>query len=121
MLPDTGERYLSTPLFDDVPVEMTDEEIEMSWCEFCWSVRKMMDKSTGPSTGQIRSALQARTSVVTIPQIFVGGEFVGGATDVFDAFKEGRLQTMLRNSSIAYHEGLELDPYDFLPGWLHPR
>jgi cysteine synthase A len=24
--PDTGERYLSTPLFESVPVEMTDEE-----------------------------------------------------------------------------------------------
>lgn len=27
MLPDTGERYLTTPLFGDVPVEMTEEEI----------------------------------------------------------------------------------------------
>jgi cysteine synthase len=27
MLPDTGERYLSTPLFADVPVEMTAEEV----------------------------------------------------------------------------------------------
>jgi len=26
MLPDTGERYLSTPLFENVPVEMTEEE-----------------------------------------------------------------------------------------------
>ena len=26
MLPDTGERYLSTPLFEDVPVDMTEEE-----------------------------------------------------------------------------------------------
>jgi cysteine synthase A len=26
MLPDTGERYLSTPLFADVPVDMTEEE-----------------------------------------------------------------------------------------------
>ena len=26
MLPDTGERYLSTPLFDDVTADMTDEE-----------------------------------------------------------------------------------------------
>ncbi|MEO8812382.1 MAG: PLP-dependent cysteine synthase family protein [Caulobacteraceae bacterium] len=26
MLPDTGERYLSTPLFADIPVEMTDAE-----------------------------------------------------------------------------------------------
>ena len=30
MLPDTGERYLSTPLFADVPVEMTDDELEIS-------------------------------------------------------------------------------------------
>mgnify|MGYP003505168524 CR=1 FL=1 len=26
MLPDTGERYLSTPLFADVPADMTEEE-----------------------------------------------------------------------------------------------
>ena len=30
MLPDTGERYLSTPLFDWVTTEMTDEEISIS-------------------------------------------------------------------------------------------
>jgi cysteine synthase A len=30
MLPDTGERYLSTPLFEDIPAEMTAEEIEIS-------------------------------------------------------------------------------------------
>src|SRR5215208_977536 len=29
MLPDTGERYLSTPLFADVPAEMTEEEIQI--------------------------------------------------------------------------------------------
>jgi cysteine synthase len=27
MLPDTGERYLSTPLFGDIPVDMTDDEL----------------------------------------------------------------------------------------------
>jgi cysteine synthase len=30
MLPDTGERYLSTPLFADVPAEMTEEEMKIS-------------------------------------------------------------------------------------------
>ncbi len=30
MLPDTGERYLSTPLFADVPADMTPEELELS-------------------------------------------------------------------------------------------
>ncbi|WP_213805516.1 PLP-dependent cysteine synthase family protein [Granulicella sp. dw_53] len=30
MLPDTGERYLSTPLFADVSIDMTPEELEIS-------------------------------------------------------------------------------------------
>lgn len=30
MLPDTGERYLSTPLFDDIVIEMSDEEWAVS-------------------------------------------------------------------------------------------
>ncbi len=30
MLPDTGERYLSTPLFADVSVDMTEEELKIS-------------------------------------------------------------------------------------------
>jgi cysteine synthase A len=30
MLPDTGERYLSSPLFDSIEEEMTDEEIALS-------------------------------------------------------------------------------------------
>jgi cysteine synthase A len=30
MLPDTGERYLTTPLFENIAVEMTDAEAELS-------------------------------------------------------------------------------------------
>ncbi|MEA2261750.1 MAG: cysteine synthase [Acidobacteriaceae bacterium] len=30
MLPDTGERYLSTPLFADVSIDMTEEELQIS-------------------------------------------------------------------------------------------
>ena len=30
MLPDTGERYLSTPLFADIPADMTEEELTIS-------------------------------------------------------------------------------------------
>ena len=29
MLPDTGERYLSTPLFADIPADMTEEELQI--------------------------------------------------------------------------------------------
>ena len=30
MLPDTGERYLTTPLFADIPEDMDDEESALS-------------------------------------------------------------------------------------------
>jgi cysteine synthase A len=192
MLPDTGERYLSTPLFDDIPVEMTAEEIEISrstpgyrfdapkpapvedeiaeeeeepeieapadavtfmnevisdkdrpvvmfsheWCEFCWSVRKMFAKYEIPYRtvdldsvafqednrgGKIRAALREKTGSKTIPQIFVGGQFIGGATELFDSQKEGKLAELLEKSSVIYNKGVNVDPYSFLPGWLHKR
>jgi cysteine synthase A len=30
MLPDTGERYLSTPLFGDIGADMNEEELKIS-------------------------------------------------------------------------------------------
>jgi len=187
MLPDTGERYLTTPLFDDIPVEMTDEEVGISrstpnyrfdaaacsvapqaatgpedvtpeaetfvadalsdrerpvvifaleWCEFCWSVRKLLadrkiafrditldsiEYQKGNLGGQVRAALIERTSFRTIPQIFVGGEFIGGCTELFDAWKEGRVQRLMKENGVAFEEKAGLDPYSFLPSWLHPR
>jgi cysteine synthase A len=187
MLPDTGERYLSTPLFGETPVDMTAEELAIArstpnyrfdaapivapppsigasqaiaadanrfvtrtisdperpvvmfaleWCEFCWSVRKMFAKhdisyrsvdldsveyQEGNRGGEIRAALSARTAVNTIPQIFVGGEFIGGCTDVFDAYKEGRLQALFDKHRVSFDRNLRVDPYSFLPSWLHPR
>ena len=187
MLPDTGERYLSTPLFEDIPSEMTADEIALSkstpgyrfdqapkaapqsaetapaavneraaaflaevladreqpiaffaleWCEFCWSVRKMFaeldinyrsidldsveyqDNGWG---GDIRKALEAQTAMKTIPQIFVGGQFIGGCSEVFDSYKDGRLQTLFEEHNVAYRDKPGFDPYDLLPKWLHPR
>ena len=108
----------------------------LEWCEFCWSVRRLFAKQGIPYRsvdldsveyqkenrgGQIRAALTARTSFGTIPQIFVGGEFIGGCTDVFDAYKSGRLQQLLDKSGVEYDRALKVDPYSFLPAWLHPR
>jgi len=59
--------------------------------------------------------------MTTIPQIFVGGEFVGGCTEVFDAYKAGRLQALLDKHGSSYDRSLRVDPYSFLPSWLHPR
>jgi len=189
MLPDTGERYLSTPLFADIPAEMTEEEIELSrstpgvrfdtpaqpsgsvaapvvlappvlaeerdfveqavadheqpvvmfaleWCEFCWSVRRLFERlriryravdldsveyQREDRGGRIRAALTARTSVATIPQIFIGGKFIGGCTDLFEAWRGGRAQELLERSGVDYDRTAKIDPYTFLPAWLHPR
>ncbi len=189
MIPDTGERYLSTQLFADIAKEMTAEEMEISrstanyrfdvapppaqvkaeetveapeiseealafveqvtqnpdkpvvmfaleWCEFCWSVRKMFKELDIPyesvdldsvqyqadnQGGKIRAALNSQTDCQTIPQIFVGGEFIGGCTEVFDAFKDGELQPRLTAAQVEYKAGRQLDPYTFLPTWLQPR
>jgi cysteine synthase A len=190
MIPDTGERYLSTPLFEDVPAEMTGEEIELSrstpgyrfdtpppapvpasapeatatpvvdpaaaafvadtigdargpvvlfaleWCEFCWTLRRLfarlgipfrsidldsVDFQRDDLGGRIRTALAARTGMTTIPQLFVGSEFVGGCTDTLDAWRNGRLQAMLEATHTEFDRSADVDPYAFLPRWLQPR
>ncbi len=188
MLPDTGERYLSTPLFEGVPEDMTEEEqkiarstpnyrfdspppappaddeveemiaapaeaIEflddvthdaknpvllfgMEWCEFCWSVRKLMAEYEIPyrtieldsvayqedNKGvNIRAAIREKTGQKTIPQIYVGGEHIGGATEFFDALKDGSMKKMLEQNNVAWKKSADQDPYSFLPAWLHKR
>ena len=108
----------------------------LEWCEFCWSVRKMFAKCKIPYRsvdldsmeyqqdnwgGKIRAALNARTSINTIPQIFVGGELIGGCTEAFDAYKEGRLQNLMKENGVDFDDNVNVDPYSFLPTWLHPR
>lgn len=186
MLPDTGERYLSTPLFEDVAVDMTDEEQAISrstagyrfdvsapaaapasepapaldeaavaevaaliadagqpvvmfaleWCEFCWSVRKVLAKygiayrsvdldavayQHDGRGGKLRQALRERSGSNTFPQIFIGGEFVGGCSELFDSCQDGKLAEQLKRHGIAYDTSVNADPYSFLPSWLHPR
>ncbi|MEM1378296.1 MAG: cysteine synthase A [Pseudomonadota bacterium] len=180
MLPDTGERYLSTPLFDDISVEMSDEEHAISrstdtirfdapavggapsfppadtvalaelrqlagttpvlicvleWCEFCWSVRKMFEEAGIPYTAieldsvtyqrdnhgaRLRSALLEVCGSHTIPQVFVGGQHIGGATETFDAYNSGELQDLLEAQQIKMAASAE-NAYSYLPKWLHPR
>jgi cysteine synthase A len=188
MLPDTGERYLSTPLFEDIPADMTEEEQAVSrstpnyrfdappptpppedeeaavesasadgveflraathdadnpvvlfaleWCEFCWSVRKMFAHYEIPyrsidldsvayqkdnKGGDIRAAIREQTGLKTIPQIYVGGQHIGGATELFDAAKDGTLQKLLGENNVAWNDTADRDPYSFLPEWLHAR
>jgi cysteine synthase A len=190
MLHDTGERYLSTPLFADIAEDMDPEEIEISrstpsftfdvcapsdddrqiemrspastvaldpdaeafvdeltgseavvmfaleWCEFCWSVRRLfaalgvpyrsvdLDSVTYQQDdlgGKLRAVLLARTGEPTIPQIYIGGEHVGGATDLFNEYSEGTMTERLVEHGVELDDQLRVNPADLLPKWVHPR
>jgi cysteine synthase A len=71
--------------------------------------------------GQIRNVLKARTGQPTIPQIFVGGQHIGGCTETFDAFNDGRLQELLQCHNVVFKPAENVNAYTFLPKWLHPR
>jgi cysteine synthase A len=184
MLPDTGERYMSTPLFEHVGEEMTSDELALSrstpnyrfdapapptgavaqppvaidadaarfvaatlrdepivlfsleWCEFCWSVRKLfiglgieyrsvdldsVEYQDNDLGGKIRAVLAEKTGARTIPQIFIGGEHIGGCTELFDAWRDGSMQRRLKQNGVAYDVDVKVDPYALLPKWLHTR
>jgi cysteine synthase len=181
LLPDTGERYQSTPLFDDIAIDMTDDELALSlstpnhrfdkpavvpqapaesvvvtpevrafvdaaidsadapvvvfaltWCEFTWAVRKLfarcgiayraidldsVEYQVDDLGSKVRAALTERTGVATIPQIFVGRTLVGGATDTFAAFADGRLQKLLAANHVAFEDKVGDQLYSLMPGW----
>jgi cysteine synthase A len=184
MLPDTGERYMTTPLFADIGEEMTDEELALSrstpgcrfdapapatptpgpaqvaidpdaerfvaaltrdepvvlfaleWCEFCWSVRKLfarhgiayrsvdldsVEYQEEDLGGKIRAVLADSVGTVTIPQIFIGGEHIGGCTVLFDAWRDGSVQRRLTDAGVEFTLDADADPYNLLPKWLQPR
>jgi cysteine synthase A len=56
-----------------------------------------------------------------VPQIYVGGVHLGGATELFDASKDGRLAALLKEYKVSSNPTSKTDPYSFLPGWLHSR
>ena len=51
----------------------------------------------------------------------IGGEYIGGCTETFDAFNEGRLQELLAAHGVTLAETQGINAYSFLPTWLHPR
>ncbi len=83
----------------------------LEWCEFCWAVRKLFARlgiayrsvdidsvafQQGDMGTKVRAVLKERTGSPTIPQIYIGGSHVGGATDLFDAMRAGRMQQAAR-------------------------
>lgn len=186
MLPDTGERYLSTPLFEGIGEEMDADELAIAastprfrfdttpiqtaptatepvvldpeavasfesmisdpsqpvvifgfeWCEFAWGTKRLLSSLDVPFRAvhldgpefqdarwatKVRRAMADRAGAVTIPQVFIAGRHLGGATDTFDASNDGRLKALLAGVGIEVDTERLGDAYSFLPKWVHPR
>jgi cysteine synthase A len=108
----------------------------LEWCEFCWSVRKLFGRlgiefesidldsvayQEDERGSKIRAVLADRIGSPTIPQIFIAGQHIGGATELFDAIRDGSIQALLKENDIAFQDAASLDPYTLLPKWLQPR
>ncbi|GAB2651350.1 hypothetical protein GCM10027193_00730 [Arenimonas aestuarii] len=183
LLPDTGERYLSTPLFDAIdqdmdaaewdisrsspfarfdqapaaapapapaPTPAADEQARqllaaaisdpaaplvvygLSWCEFGWSVRKLFDalgadfrwinlddpELLATDLGiRLRAALEQHTGCRTLPQVFLGGQFLGGCSETFAANADGSLADRLDALGHPPRHRSIPDAGQMLPAW----
>jgi cysteine synthase A len=132
-LTEAAETFVTEAISDEEnPVVL----FALEWCEFCWAIRKLFEELYIPFKaidldsvvyqdddwgGQIRAVLNARLGSKTIPQIFIGGKHIGGATDTFEAYKSGDLQKHLARVDIEPGDLGGKDPYELLPNWLHNR
>lgn len=185
MLPDTGERYLSTPLFADIEDDMSPEEETISrsspscrfdiaptsstaqdntsadiargeayieqvftkrsapitvfglaWCEYGWSAIRLLKAldcthelvaidspalQVDNLAVDVRAALEARSSMRTFPQIYLGEKFIGGCTELFKAYETGSLQRELDELGIYFNRDIRVDTARLLPGWIQKR
>ena len=179
MVPDTGERYMSTVLFEGIEAEMSEAEQALAnsvkpkrgqrkpvaapqpraasaeavgfvhrhisnpdtpvvmfsteWCEFCWSVRKLfaamdvplhsidldaVDFPGGPDFADaVRLALRDQFRANTVPQVFVGGQHLGGAFETMTAHDTGALQRRLSEAGVAASASNLGSAEQLLPRW----
>jgi len=105
----------------------------LEWCEFCWTLRRFfkrigvhvnsidLDAASWQAEGrggQVRAAVHARTGQHTIPQVFVGGTWVGGCMDTLAAWRDGTLQKLLAENAVPFDADGIADPSELLPAWL---
>ena len=77
-------------------------------CGFSGQVVQILDYLGVPYTGinvlesdELRQGIKAYANWPTIPQLYVKGEFIGGADIVREMFQGGELQNLLQEKGVA--------------------
>jgi len=81
-----------------------------TYCPFCMEVKALFNKLGVQATvveldsladgADVQDALSSVTGSRTVPQVFIGGELVGGCDDTMAANRSGALQELLAKHGI---------------------
>ncbi|CAI2385228.1 unnamed protein product [Moneuplotes crassus] len=82
------------------------------WCPFCQRViasltdagisHEVIDLDDHPEGSQISTDLRGKVGRTSVPQVFVGGELVGGCDDTLAGMSDGSLKTLLDTHGVAH-------------------
>lgn len=83
-----------------------------TYCPYCTEVKGLMQKlnvgakvfeldNMGNDGATLQTTLQSITGRRTVPQVFVGGNFVGGCDDTMAAYKSGKLKQLFADAGVS--------------------
>ncbi|XP_058771015.1 monothiol glutaredoxin-S10 [Vicia villosa] len=86
-----------------------------SWCSYCSEVKSLFKKlgvqplvleldEMGPQGPQLQKLLERLTGQYTVPNVFIGGQHIGGCTDTLKLYRKGDLETLV-SEAIAKNKG----------------
>lgn len=84
-----------------------------TYCPYCTRVKGLFSElnvpavvleldTMGPQGNEVQDALQPITGRRTVPQVFVGGKFIGGCDDTMALHNAGKLKPLLAEAGVAH-------------------
>ncbi|MDP2140325.1 MAG: glutaredoxin domain-containing protein [Gammaproteobacteria bacterium] len=109
---DNGVHFVDSAIADrENPVSL----FSLSWCSYCRGAKQLLTQLGIPHQvfeldrggfleprlqREVRSRLQELTRSGTLPQLFIGGDSVGGYTETYTASRNGTLTKLLEKHHI---------------------
>ncbi|MEW5299557.1 MAG: hypothetical protein WDW38_004403 [Sanguina aurantia] len=82
-----------------------------TYCPYCTKAKALLTDLKVPFTAfeldklgdgdELQSSLQGLTGSRTVPQVFIGGKFLGGCDDTMAANRSGKLATLLKEAGVS--------------------
>ncbi|KDP26438.1 hypothetical protein JCGZ_17596 [Jatropha curcas] len=87
-----------------------------TWCSYSSEVKALFKKlgvdplvieldELGPQGPQIQKLLERLTGQHTVPNVFIGGQHIGGCTDTLKLYRKGELETLLSEATAKSTQG----------------